>query len=47
MSNFLTLHPGQKYIPTVLYSEDTKYSLLHKILENAPNYSVGNVDDTL
>lgn len=47
MSNFISLYPNQKYIPTIFYSEDTKYSLLHKILENAPNYNVGNVDDTL
>ena len=47
ISNFISLYPNQKYIPTILYSEDAKYSLLHKILENAPNYNVGNVDDTL
>lgn len=35
-------------IPTVLYREDDyDSSLLHRILEKAPHYSIGHVDDTI
>lgn len=49
MANFLKLHPTEKYIPTVLYSNDEghEHSLIHRILSYAPNYTVGKVDDTL
>ena len=47
MENFGKLHPLESYIPTILYSENKKYSLIHKILSYAPNYEVGHVDDTL
>lgn len=47
MENFGKLYPSEPYVPTILYSEKTKYSLIHKILSYAPNYEVGHVDDTL
>lgn len=49
MADFLKLHPTEKYIPTVLYSNDEghEHSLIHRILSYAPNYTVGRVDDTL
>lgn len=49
MVNFLKLHPAEKFIPTVLYSDDDehRHSLIHRILSYAPNYEVGHVDDTL
>lgn len=47
MENFGKLYPSEPYVPTILYSEQTKYSLIHKILSYAPNYEVGHVDDTL
>lgn len=35
------------YSPTVLYSEDKSSSLIDRLLEKAPHYSVGHVDDTI
>ena len=36
------------YVPTVFYNKDNpSYSLLHRILEKVPAYSIGHVDDSL
>lgn len=34
-------------IPTVFYSDNKASSLLHRILDKAPHYSIGHVDDSL
>lgn len=47
IENFGKLHPTKPYISTVLYSDSKEYSLIHRILTYAPNYTVGKVDDTI
>lgn len=47
IENFGKLHPTKPYISTVLYSDSKEYSLIHRILTYAPNYTVGIVDDTI
>lgn len=48
ITNFLKLHTSEKYISTVLYSdEDKDHSLIHRILSYAPGYTVGRVDNTV
>ncbi len=47
IENFGKLHPTKPYISTVLYSDNKEYSLIHRILTYAPNYTVGKVDDTI
>lgn len=48
ITNFLKLHPSEKYIPSVLYCDnDRDHSLIHRILTYAPNYRVGTVDHTI
>lgn len=47
IENFGKLHPTKPYISTVLYSDSQEYSLIHRILTYAPNYTVGIVDDTI
>lgn len=48
VEDYVSLHPDDDYIPTVFYDPvNTERSLLHRLLQKAPHYSVGFVDQTL
>ncbi len=48
IQNFIKINPNVDYIPTILYDEKNhKRSLLHRILEKAPHYSIKYVSSSL
>lgn len=48
VENYTKLHPDDDYSPTVLYDpEHPSQSLLHRLLQKAPHYSIGHVDTEL